>query len=84
MNISYQLFKDVIEEEFSDVECHCYLNPDQTATLLLRLNDFKRSNHVIPSIDFRSASYRELSLLIIDIRKQLDELEACSNIRLQA
>lgn len=84
MEIPYPLFKELVEDEFQGVSCHCMLNQDRTATLVFRLNDPKRTAYEIPAIDFASASYWDLSLLIIDLRNHLEAVEAHASLRLSA
>lgn len=84
MDVPYPLFKLLVEEEFEGLECHCALNADQTVRLGFRLNDPARTPYQIPSLDFQAGSYRGLSMLIIDLRNQLDARSAIADLRLSA
>ncbi|KAF1057361.1 MAG: hypothetical protein GAK45_02465 [Pseudomonas citronellolis] len=77
MTIPYRLFKELVEEEFQNVNCRCQLNGDQTVCLDFRLNDPWNTPHVMPALNYQQAvSYRDLSLLIIRIRTEIETLEA--------
>lgn len=84
MDIPYPLFKRLVEEEFAGLDCHCALNEDRTVCLDFRLDDAARTPFLIPALDFQAGSYRGLSLLLIELRSQLDARSGAGDLRLSA